>query len=636
MKKTSLLLLAALWAAVCSAATPPAEKLLPQNTLAVLTVPDGAKLRSFYTSSPQWQMWQDPAMRPFKEKFAAKFKSDVSDPLAKQYGVNVAEYADLAQGQITLAWVSGDPAQGAIAKPVFLLLIDTKDRAKDLRDKLAGLKKKWADANTPVKTEQIRGVEFNTITVGLEELLKLVSAAKTSAGAPAQKPDDDASHPDKPKAGGKFEILFGQSDSLLIVGNSSDEIGKVLTRQSGGSVPGLDEDQDFQSAQNTAFRDAPLYFWLNLKPLVQEIYHKVSSQQLAQAGPGGQANPAAPDPEKILSALGLKGLKSFRVSMKDGGNGKLLSAGVSVEPSGPQGLFKLFAADPKESRPPDFVPADVETFFRYRLDLQKTWNGLEKLLREVYPPFSGALDLVFSTAGKDKDKDYDLRKELIGNLGDDLITFQTASKTGSTPDAAAPSIALLISSPNGEKLLQAVRTAMGLMSPVELKEREFLGRKVYSPAAGASQPGPGMNLAASAGYLAFSTTPELVEGFIRSSDTPRKSLREVPGLNDAADKVGGMQTGLFGYDNQIESLRASWDAMRKNPDAISTALAGQLQMAALLGINLEKSREWVDFSLLPPFDSVSPYLTYSVYAASFAPDGVTMKVFYPDPPGVKK
>ena len=191
----------------------------------------------------------------------------------------------------------------------------------------------------------------------------------------------------------------------------------------------------------------------------------------------------------------------MRVSVKDGGNGQLLSAGVSLDEAGPQGLYKLFSPEPKECRPPDFVPADAGKFLRYRLDLQKTWSGLERLLREVYPPFSGALDLVFSTAGKDKDKDYDLRKELIGNLGDDLITYQMPLKTSSPSEPAVPALSLLIGSPHAERLSQALRIVMGLMSPVEFKEREFLGRKIYSPASAGPPSGPGAHPPAANVYL---------------------------------------------------------------------------------------------------------------------------------------
>ena len=342
----------------------------------------------------------------------------------------------------------------------------------------------------------------------------------------------------------------------------------------------------------------------------------------------------APDFDKVISALGLRGLKSARASMKSAGNGKILIAGLSLEESGPQGLFKLLTPEPKEARPPVFVPADAVKFSRYRLDLQKTWNNLEKLLRDVYPPAAGAMDLIFKNAGKDKDPNYDLRKELIGNLGDDLVSYQKAPKSSSPADLGAPPSIIFVASPGAEQLLQAVRTLAGMMAPVEFKEREFLGRKIYTGGA-PNQPGQGMNLAANAGYVAISTSPELVEEFIRTSDNPRKSLREMTSLNEDADKVGGMQTGLFGYDNETESLRAAWDFMRKNSDDVASVLTSQLGSNQIPGVNSAKVREWVDFSLLPPFDTISKYLTYSVYSGAFNQSGFTFKFFFPDPPGLK-
>src|SRR5215472_7256549 len=42
------------------ASVPPAEKLLPDDTLAVLTVPDCSKLLSIWRKTPQSRFWKDP------------------------------------------------------------------------------------------------------------------------------------------------------------------------------------------------------------------------------------------------------------------------------------------------------------------------------------------------------------------------------------------------------------------------------------------------------------------------------------------------------------------------------------------------------------------------------------------------
>ena len=63
-------------------------------------------------------------------------------------------------------------------------------------------------------------------------------------------------------------------------------------------------------------------------------------------------------------------------------------------------------------------------FTRWRLDLQKAWNTFENMMGEINPQFAGGIKMMLDLAGKDKDPDFDLRKSLIANLGDDIISYQ--------------------------------------------------------------------------------------------------------------------------------------------------------------------------------------------------------------------
>ena len=59
------------------------EKLLPDDTLVMVTTPDFTKARETYRNSAQTQLWDDPAMKPFKEKFIAKLNETLIQPLEK-------------------------------------------------------------------------------------------------------------------------------------------------------------------------------------------------------------------------------------------------------------------------------------------------------------------------------------------------------------------------------------------------------------------------------------------------------------------------------------------------------------------------------------------------------------------------
>ena len=91
-----------------SAVIPPAEKILPPDTLLVMTTPDWGRLRDVSTKSPQAQFWNDPAMKPFRDKFMAKWSEEFIKPLERDLGVSFDDYSALLQGQVTLAVTQED------------------------------------------------------------------------------------------------------------------------------------------------------------------------------------------------------------------------------------------------------------------------------------------------------------------------------------------------------------------------------------------------------------------------------------------------------------------------------------------------------------------------------------------------
>jgi hypothetical protein len=145
-----------------------------------------------------------------------------------------------------------------------------------------------------------------------------------------------------------------------------------------------------------------------------------------------------------------------------------------------------------------------------------------------------------------------------------------------------------------------------------------------------------LHYAASGSYVAFSTDPAMLEEYLRSSDSQAKTLRETSGLMDASQKVTGPGTGLFGYENQAETMRATFEALKKSPGSITNAAALNPLSGALGAANPANTfLQWLDFSLLPSFDKVSKYFSFRVYAGSASVDGLTLKVFAPVPPQLK-
>ncbi|HXJ75936.1 MAG TPA: hypothetical protein VNM37_23980, partial [Candidatus Dormibacteraeota bacterium] len=141
------------------AAVLPPEKLLPTDTVLVVTVPDYAKSKAVWQQSPSSRLLEDPSLKAFKDKLVGKLQSDLIAPLEKQLGITVADYAGLAQGQLTLALTPNDWEGNNPGPPGVLMLMDARDKSGVLKSNLATLKTKWVDSGKQVRVEKIRDVE---------------------------------------------------------------------------------------------------------------------------------------------------------------------------------------------------------------------------------------------------------------------------------------------------------------------------------------------------------------------------------------------------------------------------------------------------------------------------------------------
>ncbi|MCL5096668.1 MAG: hypothetical protein M1608_03890 [Candidatus Omnitrophica bacterium] len=614
------------------AAVPPAEQLLPADTLAAVTVPDWSSVESMYAKSPLSQLWRDPEMKPFKDKFLNRFDAEVVGPLERELGIKLADYAGLARGQVTLAvtrhgW-EGDP----VPSPGLVLLIDTKDQSEQLKKALADLKKKWIDSGKSIKNEKIRDTDFTTLIFTGADLARTLQNA-----FPKGKQDSDQ-HPEN-SATNKVELIIGQSGSLLLVANNSQDLEKILARLSGGGAPALADQAEFQAHQNLC-RGATAFGWLNLKPLVSILNKKLT----VNATTTESDKPLAPSPAKIISAVGLNGLESLAASVNETPEGSLVHAFLSVPESERKGLFRLFAIQPRNADPPPFVPADVVKFSRWRIDGQKMWTTVETIASEISPELNGFIQMLLSNAGKDRDPNFDLKKALIGNLGDDFINFQKAPRDLTLAGLDSPPWLILVGSPNADQLVQALKTSAGVLAPT-IKEREFLGRKIYAlplpggaPADDAAAGGRSLSFAASGGYLALSTDAAMLEEYLRNGENRPKALAQKPTLQEAAQKVGGMGTGFFAYQNDRELVRITLETLKRDSGSLDKLLGLYSPSPAENEDAAKKTdwKSWLDFSLLPASEKIARYFNFTVYSSGSDSRGLNLRFFTPNPPDLKE
>jgi hypothetical protein len=241
--------------------------------------------------------------------------------------------------------------------------------------------------------------------------------------------------------------------------------------------------------------------------------------------------------------------------------------------------------------------------------------------------------------GKDKDPNFDSARR-CGRSRGRHISHQKAPKGRPQELNSAPA-PFLLGLPNAEKLVLAFKAVTSMLPPPlntggEIKEREFLGRKIYSlspQVEGVDVPTAGLQFAASGGFLAVSKDAAMLEEYIRSSESPGKALRDRSGLLEAAQKVGGAGTGWFGFSDEALQMRATIEVLRK-----SEAGSGETPLfpTGPFDLNQTRLKDWFDMSLLPESSRIAKYFYMTVHSGSATADGLSFKYFAPRPPELNK
>lgn len=607
--KISLTAVFLLAASSLFAAIPPAENLLPADTLALVTVPDFSTLRAASAQSPEWLLWNDPAMKPFHNDFMARWNDKFIAPMEQNLGLHLSDFLPLLQGQLTFAITQNGWNTSGPASPAMVLLLDARGKSDLLATNLAVLKDKWIASGRPVQSEILEGIKFSVVTFSTNAPLPLSSMLSQGANSsPAPN-----------------TLYIGQFQSLLIAGSSVKAVASVAAHLAGGANPALKDNAEFAADRLSQFHDQPLYYgWFNAK-----TFFSVLSET---AFPQDTSSFRLPW-DKILMASGFNGLKSVSFTYREDHDGGQIEVFARAPGATRQGLLKIVAAVPKDAGPPPFVPADAVKFWRWRVDGQKSWTELRKALTVISPGALTTLDTIIQTANlsaQQQDPNFDIRQSLINNLGDDWMSFQKAPATQTLDDLNSAPWLFLFAANNADQAALAIKTVAGMSSQDSPPQtRDFLGRKIYTISMpggrGANAASRSLYCAASGGYVAVTMDVSVMENYLRSDNGKTKPLSEKPGLVDAAQRVGGMDNGLFGYQNQRELGRELFAALKNDPTLNPLS-------SLPMGSSANSLRDLMNFSLLPDYGQVAKYFNFTVYGGSATSDGLDVKFFTPRPP----
>ena len=344
---------------------------------------------------------------------------------------------------------------------------------------------------------------------------------------------------------------------------------------------------------------------------------------------------------EVFGSLGLDGLGTFAITYSERPDGAHSDVFVGLPEAKRRGLFGLLETRRADASPPPFVPASVGAFTRWRVDMGAAWKNLEKLLLELSPDVANMVEFTVGLLGKDKDPNFDFKKSFLNNFGDDLILYQMPPKGKSLNDLGSGSMVALFKSPNPAELIKGIGAVPGILPP-PLNEAALEPRKLGKHTAHSfgvmelPDPSTGELMASEVlfavkdGYLAVSTDPDLMQGLLDGKAQPPLAKRDR--LAAAAAVVGGTDSGFFAYQNDRVMMLSMMDTLRANADQFEMIFS----MIPMEGLDEVSLNDWLDFSLLPAGEKIAKYFDVTVYGAKTDARGVTLKMFSPRPPNVKR
>lgn len=599
-------------AALAGAGLPPAPDWLPADTVAWVTVPDTRKFQAEWQELAVARWWRDPVMGPLRQHFLKAWEERVLRPAEQQWAVSWGELAGWLQGQWTLGVVCKGGADGDRRTNGVVMALEVGDRSERVRDELAKVRERWELMGRSVRSETVRGVPVVVLSVPDGGWLEALSGALRSRAEPEQRAGSERAPVDVGGAG-SFLLALGLREQVLWLSDSLPLLEEVFAGLDGGPVRTLRQGQGVSAEDLAGLSGAMVFGWA-----APARWLSAGAKQGEDGGDGeGDAVAAV---ERLAKAVGLAPVRSLSMRVQSMAQGWSVDCRLDVPAGERTRLMRLVNFEGLEAMPPEWVPAGVLRFYRYRLQGRQVWSGLEEAAAAMGPVWGRVWSFLVETvqqAGRQRRDDFDLMRDVVNRLGDDWIYFEEAPRVpGWQGLERAPGL-WLVGSGEATQLARAIAEVLAgaALRTDALQEREFLGRTIYSVPMPFSGPpmepggeGERVHISASERYVGFARQPGILESWLRALSAPSgESLVTRPGWRETVAAAGGGR-GWVGFEDYAGMMRHLMEALRSDPEGFGQArLPGPLGFRLQLHMAGEEWRPWLDPALVPPWEAWDGY-----------------------------
>jgi hypothetical protein len=580
------------------AAAPP-ERILPDTTIFLLKLNDVKSFREAFRSSQYGQLWNDPALKEFRDELGQKL-AETTKSLKEKIGVGLSDLVELPQGTLAVAAIAKDPARdeaAAAGLPVaFALMADAGANEKKMLEVLERSTKQGEASGAKVTTES-----FNGLTIHIVQF-----PARERKEADKDKPK---SQPDPP-------LIWTNAGSLFFIATDLD-VAKDLAAHREGRDNSLAATEAYAKTQaKTDSGRSQVIWYLDATKLVKVVIKANAKDADAQ------------QTDVLVQELGVYGLKSIGGCLTLGsGNYDSLTKTFVHAPRPVQGLLKVFSLPPISLRPESWVPATVASYQTISFDLDNAYTALNEIVNKFQP---GMVNLVEQQlVGPNGGQPLSFQNDVFGPLGD-RITVITDFKKPIKEDSQRMLVAVSL---EDTKAFQNTLSRLLELAGAAPQKREFQGTTIYdfdvnlpNQAAGAANglKGP-ISIAIAKETFFLTTDTTLLEQVLRPGNP---TLADSASFQSVAKEYPERASGLS-YIRPDESARLSYDLVKsgKFEKAIQSATAARGAPA------MPDLGKIIPTDKLPDFSVFAKYLSLGGGFSTMDEDGFMMTGFTLRRPG---
>jgi len=540
-------------ASAAPAAAGPAEQMLPEDTLFILSVSNSTESLGRLKAHPLYALYMEPDFQKFIEKPLNQFKE-----MTATAAVTPGEFLELIQGQMALAVTGLREVSKGTQYVGAVIILDVGSNEAKFREKVKIAEPEAFETETHRRVEEdFRGV---TIVTYLPR-----------EGDPKAEDQGVTSGPD----------CWFLSNGIFALASDPEVLKGLLVRRGDPEAKGLASSESYKAVVARMGGTGDLFAYVdaaNLWTLIEKA--------MPAAGGGGLVDPSMA--MAIMQQIGLREPKALAVSAE------LTDAGMDqkfylLSPKPRTGIMKLFDGENSALMPPRFVPPDVSSAATMALDMQGLWKETRRIMDEIQPGLTETMDE--QLAMLKEQMGIDIQADLIGSLGKSLTVYQFEPKPAD-PDAPFPMpqqrVVIALEVTNGAKIQQVLDIAMQMLAGLTgmpAAGEEYMGVKITALDMGMQKAA----MAVAADHLIISLQMDDLKDLIRSL-----GKEDVKCLVDSEDFRTAME-GLARMRSMV-----SWADPRRSVDT----MAAQIQT---IGMFVPDINEWLDVSLFPA-ETMKKYL----------------------------